>query len=70
MNHVPVWAFHGSVDTINPVIYSRLMIDAIRKRGGNAKYTELNGLPHNCQSNVYELEDLWEWMFKQEKLSK
>lgn len=65
LTHIPIWAFHGSTDTVNPAIYSQLIIAAIRKQGGNPKYTELQGLSHNCQRNVYQLEELWEWMFKQ-----
>lgn len=68
IHNIPVWAFHGSADLVNPVVYSRLMIEAIRKQGGNPKYTEFEGGSHNCQSKVYSLEELWDWMFKQKKL--
>jgi D-alanyl-D-alanine carboxypeptidase len=67
VTHIPIWAFHGSADTVNPVMYSQLMIEAIRKHGGRPKYTEFNGLSHSCQSNVYKMEALWKWMFEQKK---
>lgn len=70
LTHIPIWAFHGSADNVNPVVYSQLMIAALCKHGSSAKYTELHGLPHNCQSDVYQLEELWEWVFKQNKRPK
>jgi predicted peptidase len=31
---------HGSLDDVNDVKYSRIMIEALKKSGGNPKYTE------------------------------
>ena len=38
--HLPIWAFHGSVDQAVPVERSRQMIDALEEEGGVAEYTE------------------------------
>ncbi len=40
---VDVWAFHGENDIGVPVSGSRDMIAAIKKSGGNPKYTEFEG---------------------------
>ena len=42
---VPVWNFHGSVDTNVPVEFSRLLFAELKSLGGNMKYTELEGMP-------------------------
>ncbi|UFH53141.1 prolyl oligopeptidase family serine peptidase [Spirosoma sp. KNUC1025] len=64
---IPIWAFHGSADNVNPVIYSRLMVAALRKRGGQPKYTEYPGLGHNIVDTVYTESTLFEWLFAQKK---
>ena len=64
---IPIWAFHGSDDKINEVQYTRMMIEAIRRRGGHPKYSEIKGVAHDCRNDAYLNNELWEWMFQQEK---
>lgn len=64
---VPVWAFHGSEDQVNEVKYVRMMIEALKRHGGKPKYTELQGVNHNCQREAYGAEELWQWMFAQKR---
>lgn len=63
---VPVWAFHGARDKLAPVAHSRDMINAIRKAGGNPKYTEYEFAGHGIWDKVRE-EGIMEWMFAQHK---
>jgi predicted esterase len=63
---VPVWAFHGARDKLAPVSHSRDMINAIRKAGGNPKYTEYEFAGHGIWDKVKE-EGIMEWMFAQHK---
>lgn len=64
---IPIWAFHGSDDKVNDVKYSRMMIEAIKKTGGNPNYSEIKGRGHDCRNDAYMNKDLWKWMFKQHK---
>lgn len=64
-NHI--WAFHGSADSVNNVIYSRLMIEALQKNGGTPKYTEYPGVGHRCWKKAYAEPDLVPWIFSQRK---
>ena len=43
IKHVPCWCFHGDQDKAVPVTRSREMIEALKKAGGEPRYTEL---PH------------------------
>ena len=47
MMRVPIWAFHGADDKTVKVQRSREMIEAIKERGGDPKYTEYPGVAHN-----------------------
>src|SRR5205823_9552109 len=51
---IPIWAFHGSADTIVPVEDTRNMIQALRDAGGNPKYTEIAGGGHLIWDPIYQ----------------
>jgi predicted peptidase len=64
---LPCWCFHGDKDTSVPVAGSRDMIAAIKKAGGDPKYTEYPGVGHNSWDKAYGTDELYEWMLKQSK---
>jgi predicted peptidase len=64
---VPVWAFHGEDDNLVPVRFSREMIDAIKKSGGNPKYTEYPDAGHNIWNQVVATPGLMDWLFEQKR---
>jgi predicted peptidase len=61
----PVWAFHGAADDIVPVTESRSMVAALRKFGGNARYTEYPNVGHESWDLAYADADLVKWLFEQ-----
>jgi predicted peptidase len=65
---VPVWAWHGAADDVVPVARSRVMIEAIRAAGGEPRYTELEGVGHDCWTQAYtDPQGVVPWMFAQRK---
>jgi predicted peptidase len=64
---VPIWAFHGEADPTVPVTESRDMIAAIRKAGGNPRYTEYKGVGHEVWFKAFQEKELVEWLFAQHK---
>ncbi len=51
---VPIWAFHGALDTTVPPSGSRNTISAIESAGGTKeRYTELAGQGHNIWAPIY-----------------
>lgn len=67
--NIPLWAFHGSLDDVNNVKYSRIMIGALKKYGGNPKYTEYPNVKHASWSLAYKEPGLFEWLFIQKKIN-
>lgn len=61
LKDVPVWAFHKSFDTIEPV---RQTIETLNKAGGNAHLTEQRQMGHVVVLNKYKGLLDW-WMFSQ-----
>ncbi|MFT5523323.1 MAG: putative peptidase [Pirellulaceae bacterium] len=62
---VPVWAFHGDKDNAVKTSRSRDMIAAIKKAGGEPKYTEYPGVGHNSWAQTYANRKVYDWLFKQ-----
>ena len=68
---VPLWAFHGDADDAVPVEQSRSMIEAIKKAGGEPKYTEMKGVEHDSWTPAYsDPKGVIPWMFEQVKKKK
>jgi predicted peptidase len=65
---LPIWAVHGDKDEVVRPEQSRRMIDAIKKAGGQPKYTELAGVGHNSWTPAYsDPKGVVPWMFEQKK---
>ena len=72
--NLPIWAFHGSIDTAVPVSGSRDMIQAIRAAGGNPRYTEYAGqghgvweIPFTILGKPSQTPDFFAWLYAQHK---
>lgn len=67
LGRLPTWIFHGEVDPTVPVADSRLAAEAIRRTGGDVKYTEFPGMEHNVWDAVYASPQFIEWFFAQRR---
>ena len=59
--NVPVWAFHGARDKSVFMEESVKMVNAVNKRGGNARLTIYPENGHNCWTDTYSNPALYEW---------
>lgn len=65
--HMPIWAFHGALDSIVNVRRSRNMINAIVRAGGMPRYSEYTLITHLCWNFTYTDDAMFDWLFKQKK---
>lgn len=63
----PIWAFHGAKDEAVAVERSRKIIAAIKKAGGQAKYTEYADTDHLIWPKVVKETELLPWLFAQRR---
>jgi predicted peptidase len=63
LKDVPVWNFHGEADDVEPVQTSRVMIEALRRAGGQPLHTEYPGVGHNVFMWAYTEPALIDWLF-------
>lgn len=62
LKNLPVWAFHGGLDkTVFPE-ESKKMVDAVNKKGGNARLTVFPEDGHNAWDSAYGTDELYAWL--------
>ena len=64
---VPVWAFHGALDTTVPVAESRRLVDALRAAGGDARLTIYPDAGHDSWTPTYADPALYDWLLAQRR---
>jgi predicted peptidase len=64
---VPVWVFHGDKDTVVKTMRARNIVEALKKAGGNPKYTEYPGVGHDSWNKAFAEPELFPWLFGQKK---
>ena len=65
--HLAVWAFHGAKDFGVPLRRSQEMIDALKKIGGDPKFTIYPDAGHDSWTETYDNPELYEWLLKQKR---
>jgi predicted peptidase len=67
ISKTPIWVFHGAKDNAVPVARSRTMVEALKKAGGDPKYTEYPDEGHASWVPAYKDADMLAWLFAQKK---
>jgi predicted peptidase len=62
---IPIWCFHGGKDGVVKPQRSRNMIEAIKKAGGEPKYTEYPNEGHGSWTPAYNEAEFLPWLFAQ-----
>ena len=64
--NMPVWAFHGSADTVVSPSYSDDMVEHLQALGRDVTYTRLDGVGHNAWTYAYN-ETLYHWFLSKKR---
>ena len=64
---VPIWIFHGEMDSVVPVSGSREPAAALRAVSASVRYTEYLGIDHNSWDPTYGSEEFARWLFAQRR---
>ncbi len=67
LKNLPIWAFHGALDSIVLCEESIKMVRAINRAGGNARLTVFPQIEHSAWTPTLSSEETWAWLFKQKK---
>jgi predicted peptidase len=64
---IPVWAFHGAKDRNVLLEESVKMVEAVNRRGGDAKLTVYPENEHDAWSDTYSNPDVFAWLLQHQK---
>jgi len=70
LTKVPVWVFHGAKDKTVPLERSEKMVEALKKNGGNVKFTIYPEAGHDSWTEAYNDPQLYEWLLQQKRVTK
>lgn len=62
LKKLPIWAFHGDIDPTVFVEESVKMVEAVNKRGGNAKLTIYPNTKHDSWTATYSNYEVFQWL--------
>ncbi len=65
LKEIPAWVFHGARDTAVPIKRSEEMVAAIKKAGGNIRFTIYPMAEHDSWTETYNNPMLYQWMLSQ-----
>lgn len=64
---VPFWVFHGAKDDVVPPQGSEVMVEALKKEGGDVKFTLYPNANHNSWDSAFAEPELLPWLFSNKK---
>ena len=67
LKRLPIWCFHGEKDPLVPVNRAREMIAALRRAGGNPRYSEYPGVGHDSYVKAFADPEFLPWLFAQRR---
>ena len=67
LKYIPIWCFHGDVDSVIPVERSQVIVDTLKTMGGNVKLTIYEGVGHDSWTQTYRNNEIYEWLLQHKR---
>jgi predicted esterase len=67
IKNLPVWAIHGAEDTIIALSLGQQPVEALKKLGGNIRFTILEGHDHDTWTDTYSDPAFYDWFLQHQK---
>ena len=64
---IPIWVFHGELDTSVPIEKGKNIVETLAKISSNLKTTFYPGRGHDCWHETYNDPILYEWFLQQNR---
>jgi len=67
LTKLPVWTFHGALDTTVPIFLTQNMVNAVKAAGGSPHFTIYPTAKHDAWTQAYATDALYTWMLAQQR---
>jgi predicted peptidase len=64
---LPVWTFHGEDDQNIPIEHTEKVVDALHRRGNQARFTRYAGVGHDSWTRTYDNPEVYDWLLAQRR---
>tara|TARA_E500000331_G_scaffold318774_2_gene331038 strand:- start:869 stop:1522 length:654 start_codon:yes stop_codon:yes gene_type:complete len=64
---LPVWCFHGVMDSVIPVADSVRMVKSLRDAGCNVEFTTYANADHDSWTETYQNPEIYDWLLSHRK---
>jgi predicted peptidase len=64
LKDMPIWVFHGAKDPTVPIKASEDMVEALKKAGGDVKFTVYPEAGHDSWTATYDNPELYTWFLE------
>lgn len=64
---VPVWTFHGELDSTISISSTEVLVNLLNENGGNVKFTRYPDVAHDSHVRAYETGGLYDWFLSHKK---
>jgi predicted esterase len=64
---LPVWAIHGANDTVIPLARAEQPVNALKKLGGNIRFTVLEDNDHDTWTDTYSDPAFYDWLLQNKR---
>lgn len=64
LRYLPIWAFHGEDDDVVPASHTIDIVEALRRLGGNVRFTLYPGVEHDSWTRTYDDPELYDWLLR------
>lgn len=64
LKNLPIWVFHGAMDSVVPFSESEKMVTALKAGGGNVKFTVYPDIDHDSWTETYNNPALYDWFLQ------
>lgn len=65
--NTPIWVFHGAKDTTVPLLKSEIVVNELKKLGGDVKFTVYPEAGHNSWDAAFAEPNFLSWIFSNNK---
>lgn len=69
-NHIPTWVFHGAKDGVVPEARSKVMVEALKKKKCDVKYTVYPDAGHDSWTATYDNPEFYTWLLSKKRNAK